>query len=361
MLSRQPFKGVYTVLFVLHLFIRVPLLGIYYIPHRLRQYPGWSYKRALAVAITRVYLNFLSTVEMREVPSLEAGAEKDRFVVLKPAYDSSYTGVCKDEQVKPVPIGGVWYPKSHSKEAKEDRDYILHFHGGAYVIFSGREKDSGYPARTLSRGFDDALVLCPEYRLATGKNCHFPAALQDAVTAYRYFLDDLNIPPSKIVLSGDSAGGNLVLALLRYAQETNDVPLPKGAMIWSPWVNVSDTDISARSKNRDVDFIGTEITGWGAKALTNGHKISVSSPYISPFQAPFKSEVPLFISACGAESMYESIVQFAEKMKGVGGLIKLNIVDDAPHDLLAIAEGLDFQEEVASSVIEAKEFIGTGC
>lgn len=72
-----------------------------------------------------------------------------------------------------------------------------------------------------------------DYRLAP-ETC-FPGPLHDAVSAYFRLIEELHIPPENIILSGDSAGGGLCLALLMYLRD-NDYPLPSGAILMSPWV-----------------------------------------------------------------------------------------------------------------------------
>ena len=72
-----------------------------------------------------------------------------------------------------------------------------------------------------------------DYRLAP--ETVFPGPLHDVVSAYFRLIDDLHIPPENIIVSGDSAGGGLALALLMYLRD-NDYPLPSGAVLMSPWV-----------------------------------------------------------------------------------------------------------------------------
>lgn len=72
-----------------------------------------------------------------------------------------------------------------------------------------------------------------DYRLAP-ETC-FPGPLHDVVTAYLRLLEELHIPPENIIISGDSAGGGLALALLLYLRD-NAYPLPAGGILLSPWV-----------------------------------------------------------------------------------------------------------------------------
>lgn len=77
--------------------------------------------------------------------------------------------------------------------------------------------------------------------LSVEDDAFFPVALQDAVTAYAYVLNTLNVRPENVVISGDSAGGNLALALLPYMHEEGELvlPHPRAALLWSPWVDLT--------------------------------------------------------------------------------------------------------------------------
>ena len=74
------------------------------------------------------------------------------------------------------------------------------------------------------------------YRLAP--ETKFPGPLHDVVSSYFRLVSDLQIPPSNIIVAGDSAGGALCLALMMYLRD-NNYPLPGAAMLMSPWVGKS--------------------------------------------------------------------------------------------------------------------------
>lgn len=79
-------------------------------------------------------------------------------------------------------------------------------------------------------------MIALDYRLAP--ETQFPGPLHDAVCGYLRLVEDLHIPPENIIVSGDSAGGGLTLALLMYLRD-NDYPLPSGSILMSPWVGKS--------------------------------------------------------------------------------------------------------------------------
>lgn len=115
----------------------------------------------------------------------------------------------------------------------------------------------------INKGTADAMFSV-QYRLSGyGGLNPFPAALQDALAAYVFLVRELKVPASQIIVAGDSAGGNLTIALLRYLAEFGeqiDVPLPKAAVVHSPWVDPSYTDIKD-NKRYSTDLLPTNFLG----------------------------------------------------------------------------------------------------
>ena len=115
------------------------------------------------------------------------------------------------------------------------RDAILYLHGGAYCVGSPathRAITSHIARRTAARVFVADYRLAPEHP--------FPAALDDAVAAYRALLRD-GVSPQRIAIIGDSAGGGLALATALRLRELGE-PLPAALVLFSPWVDLGDPD-----------------------------------------------------------------------------------------------------------------------
>ena len=115
------------------------------------------------------------------------------------------------------------------------RDTILYLHGGAYCVGSPathRAITSHIARRTAARVFVADYRLAPEHP--------FPAALDDAVAAYRALLHD-GVLPQRIAIIGDSAGGGLALATALRLRELGE-PLPAALVLFSPWVDLGDPD-----------------------------------------------------------------------------------------------------------------------
>lgn len=94
-----------------------------------------------------------------------------------------------------------------------------------------------------------ARVLSVDYRLSP--ETPFPGGLHDVVVAYLHLTQDLGIEPASIIVSGDSAGGGLSLALLLYLRD-NKMPLPGGAILISPWC-----DLTASFRTWDDNAVGS--------------------------------------------------------------------------------------------------------
>src|SRR5207302_9913997 len=138
-----------------------------------------------------------------------------------------------------INAGGVRAVRVSTRASRRDR-HVLFLHGGGFVT------GSSAVYRHLTWRLADAArgnVLSADYRLAPEHP--FPAALDDAVAAYRWLLAN-GADPRRIALMGDSAGGGLVFAaLLRLRDE--GVALPAVAVTVSPWTDLALTGESFRS------------------------------------------------------------------------------------------------------------------
>jgi acetyl esterase/lipase len=108
---------------------------------------------------------------------------------------------------------------------------VVHFHGGGYCLGSARMMRT-WAARLSAQVA--CRVVVPEYRLAPGHA--YPAALDDAHAVLKALLSEAD--PASIVVSGDSAGGGLALALVLAMREAGD-RLPAGCILMSPWLDLT--------------------------------------------------------------------------------------------------------------------------
>ncbi|KAL3443959.1 Alpha/Beta hydrolase protein [Aspergillus insuetus] len=339
--TRHPFKFLYTACFLAVLPIRLIALALYYLPPNTR--PNRTFRQAITTKIIYLLFRFATTVEYRTPKSLEPGKDKERF------------------------IAGFWY-ESPPLADKVPGIIVLHFHGGAFVFGGARPTECGWGPKDLSKRLK-CPVLVPQYRLSDARDptTAFPAALQDAVTAYTYLLYTLNVRPENIVLSGDSAGGNLVLALLRYLHYTQGLKgasgtqLPsRAALLWAPWVNLDKRGLELDDhRNASTDFIFGDFGKWGVRAYlpegwTPEHALY---PYISPLGREFHTDVPIFIQTSTAEVLYDSNCEFVENLKKKGCTVEFLEIDHASHVTFESADFTGWEAEQAVAMDRAVEFV----
>ena len=131
------------------------------------------------------------------------------------------------------------------KGAKSKR-VMLYVHGGAY--FFGSVDEHRYQLQRHARKLE-ARVFAPRYRLSP--QFPFPCGLLDCLAAYLYLLTVQS--PTEIILAGDSAGAGMVLSLLIILRDQG-IPLPAGAILISPWADLTHSFPSVAGDNH-MDFI----------------------------------------------------------------------------------------------------------
>ncbi|MBK5289523.1 MAG: alpha/beta hydrolase fold domain-containing protein [Acidimicrobiia bacterium] len=167
---------------------------------------------------------------------------------------------------------------------------LLYLHGGGFV--SGSVQFERRPARDHARttGCDTYSI---EYRLAPRHP--YPAALDDAVRAYRALLDR-GADPARTLLFGGSAGAGLALSLLLRARDEG-LPMPAGAAVVWPYADFTFSGPSIET-NADIDLLPLRDLApkWRAAYLGDHDP---TDPLVSPALAELHGLPPLLIVAGG--------------------------------------------------------------
>ncbi|KAL9000457.1 MAG: hypothetical protein Q9169_000974 [Polycauliona sp. 2 TL-2023] len=343
----QPFKALYVLIVAVSIAIRAPFWLLYLIPRFLRQHPSWTLRQSFMIQLLKVASHHASLVRSHPHWSLTPDSEKERWERISPSQKDIYHGVLKDREIQPVEVGGTWYPTIYGPADAKRKAVILHFHGGAYVVGDGRKSDFGFGAGLLT-SHTDCWVFGLQYRISSNPGCRFPAALQDAVTAYQSLLDR-GIPATSIILSGDSAGANLAIALLRYITDhPDDLPKPKAALLWCAWVNPGSSlspNPCTSNRNYHTDFLQDAFAEWGVRAYAPA-PLDATGPYISPLNHPFRCEgIPMWMQFGECEILADDIGKFAKGMREVeGNEVELHEDKGAPHDIFLVGGRLGFNE-----------------
>ena len=199
---------------------------------------------------------------------------------------------------------------------------LLYLHGGGYVMGSIRTHRA-LAARIAKTSGIRCLII--DYRLAPEHP--FPAALDDAHRAYRWLLQQ-DIPPERLVVAGDSAGGGLTLALLLYLRDRGE-PLPAAAVCLSPWTDLAGTGSSLRSKAAVDPIVPVAALDYVAKQYLGNE--APQNPYASPLYGDLHGLPPLLIHVGTHEVLLDDSLRFAEKARTAGVNVSLEIWPDMMH------------------------------
>lgn len=151
------------------------------------------------------------------------------------------------------------------------------------------------------------------------------------VCAYLRLVEDLHIPAENIIVSGDSAGGALSLAMLMYLRD-NDYPLPSGAILMSPWVDLTLSCESWESNAMcDVVPLPMMDSHMNPIVLYLGEQMEkyLTHPYASPLFGSFEGLPPLLLQAGDAEVLRDEISLLAHKASLAGVFVRHEEYDDA--------------------------------
>ncbi len=243
-----------------------------------------------------------------------------------------------------VSVDGIHSEWVEPLQIKGER-VILYLHGGGYCICS-LDTHRGLAARLAMAS--QARALAPAYRLAPENP--FPAALEDALASYHWLLRQ-GIPPEKIAIGGDSAGGGLTLATtLRLREE--GTPLPAALFLISPWTDLTFSGESIQTRKL-VDPIFS-VNGDFIYTSPYIGKDSPTNPLISPIFGDLRGFPPTLIHVGNDEILLDDSTRLEGKLKEAGSKVQLKIWDQMWHVFQAFAPWVP---EAQTSINEIGEFI----
>ena len=198
---------------------------------------------------------------------------------------------------------------------------LLYLHGGGHVfgsIKSHRHFVSRLAVATKATAWHIDYRLAPEHP--------YPAAIEDALTAYRAILDS-GIAPADIVVGGESAGGNLAAALLLKLKQDN-LPQPAGLYLLSPWLDMTTTAESYDKVGaRDPMITREGIVGVALAYLGN----QPDTPLASPVRADVAGLPPMLIQVGSEEVLLSDSTTFANNAAMTGIDVSLRVWAGMPH------------------------------
>lgn len=227
----------------------------------------------------------------------------------------------EDIAFKSVDAGGVHAEWTQAEDA-DDESVVLYLHGGGYVMGSIATHRALTGALSRSTG---GRVLSVDYRL--GPEHPYPAAVEDATSAYRFLLA-LGIAPGNIAIAGDSAGGGLTVAALVALREAG-VALPAAAVCISPWVDLTQSGESMDTKAGEDPMLTRETLQLMADAYLQGGNPRAATA--SPLFADLTGLPPLLIQVGTAETLLDDARRLASAAKSAGVDVTLEEWDEMIH------------------------------
>ncbi|MBQ7774327.1 MAG: alpha/beta hydrolase [Lachnospiraceae bacterium] len=182
---------------------------------------------------------------------------------------------------------------------------ILYCHGGGYSTGSSKYARTITSKLAMSTSMD---VLAFDYRLAP--EYPYPAAIEDAMKAWNYLML-LGYGARDIIVAGDSAGGNLALALVLKLKEEQRL-LPRGVVLMSPWTDMTFSGLSFQNKAEQDPVLNAEYMYQIREYYAGGRDFS--NPMISPMFGDMTGFPPTYIQVGENEILYSDAIRLHKRM-----------------------------------------------
>ena len=265
---------------------------------------------------------------------------KLRGTAARAPFDAAMSGIVAPEGVtfredRIGKISGWWCEPADALPGAA----LLHLHGGWFNLGSAAAYRHlvGHIARSAR-----AAAFIPDYRLAP--EYPFPAAIEDAGASLRG-LAERGI--QRIVVTGDSAGGNLALALLLLVAAEPAAIHPSGAVLFSPITDLAMTGSSWQTRAEADPLFVREQAAELIQAYLNGH--DPKDPLASPLYGNFVGLPPVRVQVGDDEVLLDDSVRFVERAVAAGIDAQLEVWEGMPHGFV----GSIGQTQAAASALSA--------
>ena len=226
-------------------------------------------------------------------------------------------------------IGGVRCEWVWVRAAEKSEFITLYLHGGGYV--SGSPESHFMLGKLLSQASASRILLM-DYRLAPEHQ--YPAQLDDALAVYCALIER-GIGVKHLALAGDSAGGNLGLALMLRLRALN-LPLPVAFVSYSPWTDLTHAgDSIEQNAARDAAI---PVAMLAPLAAMYAGENDVRDPLISPLFGDCADLPPMQLHVAQDEVLRDDTLRLADKVREIGGEVDCCVWQNVPHAFPVFAE-----------------------
>jgi epsilon-lactone hydrolase len=188
---------------------------------------------------------------------------------------------------------------------------VLYFHGGGYV--GGSPPELYLPLAAAVALAADARVHAVDYRLAPGTR--FPGAFDDCLRAYEWLVTDGGVDPQRLVLLGDSAGGNLAVAVTAAARDRG-LALPSCIAVISPLADLTFSGASIEERKHLDPLVTREMLESTVTEYLAGS--DPRDPRCSAIFADMRGFPPMLIQVGEDEILYDDAVRIRDAATAAG-------------------------------------------
>ena len=283
-------------------------------------------------------IKFLLKKNITKIRTMMGGDSKDITTRTIKSEDKIISGYKNDLRIR------IYKPEENIK-----RPLMVFFHGGGW-IGGTIEAVEDYCKGVCDQA--DCVVISVEYHLAPEHP--YPEGLEDSYLAVKWAVEnksELNIDENKIIISGDSAGGNFSAVLTFMAKDRKEFKIAKQILIYPATAldNNGDTD-----ENSPLSASMEKVMRVMISLYFKG-KVDSLDPYISPGMAKDFSNLPDALIAVGDQDMlYKTSLDYAKKLDEVGNKVKFILYKNANH---AFIDDTGNSDQADDLVREAAEFI----
>ena len=244
-----------------------------------------------------------------------------------------------------INIDGIYSEWVSVNRAHMKKYVILHCNGGGYSTGSSMYARTLTSKIAMSTSMD---VLSFDYRLAPEHP--YPAATDDAMKVWNYLML-LGYGARDIILTGDSAGGNLALSLILKLMEEGRL-LPRGLVLMSPWTDLTSSGESFETKAELDPVLSREYIDRMVKAYAEGQELT--DPLVSPLFGDFTGFPPTYIQVGENEILLSDSVRLKQAFTDADAAVKLDIYPGMWHvfQMSPVKAAKDAMDKIAAFVYD---------
>lgn len=234
----------------------------------------------------------------------------------------SILGNTKAISYREVNLDGIYGEWVSVNRAHMKNHIILHCHGGGYST------GSCLYARTLTSKLAESTsmdVFCFDYRLAPENP--YPAALEDAIKVWDYLML-FGYGARDVILTGDSAGGNLALALSLKLKAEGRL-LPRGLVLMSPWTDLTSSGESFAGRESLDPVLDKPYIDRMVSAYAEGQNLE--DPMISPLFGDFRGFPPTYIQVGENEILLSDSIRLHQALADANVSVKMDVYPGMWH------------------------------